>query len=147
MTRQEAQALLALLVAAYPQAQVGEATQAVYVSRLVAISAADGLAAVNALIDESKFFPTIAELLSRARGELPGLGMSRPYFSREAGEVVVRDADRNECCPRCHAAYGHNPQGAYYTRHDPDCGKAPGLIEHEAWRGFDLAGALRRGGS
>lgn len=64
MTAQEASVILAMLMAAYPNARVPDGTVAAYESFIVELERDRALEAVRGIIRTSKFMPTIAEIVT-----------------------------------------------------------------------------------
>lgn len=58
--------MLSFLVAAYPTANVSEQTSTLYAAALVQLPYGLAMEAATALVAESRWFPTLAELLARA---------------------------------------------------------------------------------
>ena len=71
MTPQDASRVLAMLMAAYPNARVPDGTVALYESFLVELERDRCVAAVRSIITSSKFMPTIAEVMTAYHGEKP----------------------------------------------------------------------------
>lgn len=69
MTQQDASKLLAMLMAAYPNARVPDGTVVLYESILVDLDRDRCVEAVRKIIKTSKFFPTIAEIVTAYEGE------------------------------------------------------------------------------
>lgn len=69
MTGNEVLALLAYMSAAWPSVEVTEDTARVWTEHLAKIDGNDALAAANVLINESKWFPSIAEFRDAARAQ------------------------------------------------------------------------------
>lgn len=69
MTPQDASKLLAMLMAAYPNARVPDGTVVLYESFLVDFDRDRCVKAVRAIITTSKFMPTIAEIVTAYEGE------------------------------------------------------------------------------
>jgi len=72
MTNSEVAKLVAMLLQAYPQAQFGPASSAMYERMLVQLDAAAALAAVEQIIRTSKFMPTISEIREAAALQMHG---------------------------------------------------------------------------
>ena len=70
MTPVEAAKLVAMLMAAYPFAELPEGTVAVYEGFLQDFDRDRGVAAVRTVIRTHKFFPTIAEIVTSYEGQL-----------------------------------------------------------------------------
>lgn len=79
MTPLEASKVLAMLMAAYPNARVPDGTVALYESFLVELERDRCVRAVRGIITTSKFMPTIAEIVTAYRGEKGGEGEGEPY--------------------------------------------------------------------
>ena len=62
MTKAQATTLVSVLRAAYPQAKIGGATLKLYASRLEPMKYELARDAIGAVIDESVFWPSVAEL-------------------------------------------------------------------------------------
>ena len=86
MGQPEAQEQVAVLVAAFSRETISDATVALYVTKLSDIDGPLLAAAVNRLVDSSRFFPTIAELREMA-ARLAGL---LPPSPAEALAIVRR---------------------------------------------------------
>ncbi len=69
MTPQEASKLVAMLLAAYPNARVPDGTVVLYESILVELDRDRCVEAVRKIIKSSKFFPTVAEIVAAYDGE------------------------------------------------------------------------------
>lgn len=65
MTKGEAMKLMAILRAAWPRQEVGMDTAEVYAGMLSDIPFDEGKAAVTKLVQTTKFFPTVAEILEQ----------------------------------------------------------------------------------
>jgi hypothetical protein len=69
MTPQEASKVVAMLMAAYPNARVPDGTVALYETLLLEFDRDRTAKAVRSIIMTSKFMPTIAEIVSAYEGE------------------------------------------------------------------------------
>lgn len=69
MTPQQASKLVAMLLAAYPNARVPDGTVVLYESILVELDRDRCVEAVRKIIKTNKFFPTIAEIVTAYEGE------------------------------------------------------------------------------
>lgn len=65
MEQIEAEKLVTIFAAAFPQANLSEATVAVYVAALVPMTYRDGNLAVQRCVRECKWLPTVSEILDR----------------------------------------------------------------------------------
>lgn len=69
MTQTEASKLVAMLLAAYPNARVPDGTVALYESFLLELDKDRAVRAVRGIIRSSKFMPAIAEIVTAYEGE------------------------------------------------------------------------------
>jgi len=97
MNRSELARVVALLSAAYPNAQISVATSEVYEEFLADLEARHVLAAVRRLVNISKFLPTIAEIRETARDELhEELETERRQRERALAKAAPPPLDRKE---------------------------------------------------
>ena len=80
MNQQEAAKVVAMLMAAYPNARVPDGTVALYETMLLEFDRDRCVQAVRTIIRSSKFMPTIAEIVTAYQGEKPNDG--EPYHQR-----------------------------------------------------------------
>lgn len=115
MTPQETSTVLAMLMAAYPNARVPDGTIALYESFLAGFDRDRCVLAVRKIITTSKFMPTIAEIVSAYEGQGPtGSGDGEaPYHRRfrpKRGGNVMKPAELASAISEYLA--GSKPKGA-----------------------------------
>lgn len=114
MRRTEAEDLVLRLLTAYPRQQLRDGTPELYCDHLLDLDAGMAMAAVDSWVDSSPFFPTIADIRSRALpkgdpmppeghrwivmdrtqdGELWQAECSDGWWYRFEGRVPVRDRE------------------------------------------------------
>jgi hypothetical protein len=69
VTQAEASKLVAMLLAAYPNARVPDGTLALYESFLIELDRDRAVLAIRRIIRSSKFMPAIAEIVTAYEGE------------------------------------------------------------------------------
>lgn len=89
MTKRDADALIDLLVAAFPSAKATPSTIALTVSWLMALRVQDGRRAVETLVGTSTFWPTIAEI--RDAAGIPLAAVPQLIEARSRGVELVPD--------------------------------------------------------
>lgn len=87
MTPVEASKLVAMLMAAYPNARVPDGTVVVYESFLVELEVGRAAKAVHTIIRSSKFMPTVAEIVTAYDGEKAAeeIPYHRPFLPPRRG--------------------------------------------------------------
>lgn len=118
MTHEETLKIMALLTAAYPQANIEEETIQIYIKFLLDLPCEAGQAAALELIASSRWFPAVAELRQAAveampENQIPGPGEAwgevvgqlravgwygRPSFSHPAITKAVKAMGWRELC-------------------------------------------------
>ncbi len=92
MTSKQAQTLMATLCAAFPQRRVEEPTIRLYVSEIARLPNAEQAArAIQAMIREDEFFPTIARIRDEYRRHVvERLALNEPELTSEQRAANLR---------------------------------------------------------